>query len=522
MASAFSPSTEVLFFRPRSHARWHPPRKYLLWPAWVYRVVAPAPRPRRINVLEKAILGLARAGIRRAEQIGPRLHIAPDLAGFILMDLLERGLLDQQGQPTEKGNDLLLAEIADAEEMRVGHVFQDAMTGELWPRFMERLDYAQREFGESRFPLLDLGTTGKPHRERPFMYLPERFHRTLTPEPAAILWASRQHRARLRHVAELNFYAESDIEEDAGDSVDDPAVLARISYVDESPRPVFLTTYLYIPERTDDDLIGSGWYVCDPFGLGASPPLRRSIEQEMERSQSLREEIERMIERPLKDRKQEQQVLADQLRDKAVYEVEKRLTLKIRSWPGYERLVEMEWVRQEAILFDDKPPAHKLRAVLIAIRTVLEESFAILSEQHPLGSIWHRLYVGERPLAEDELIGAHYERAASDLALDTPIPERLHGVQPGHVRAACQKSDSWRLRPLMMATLLCASSPEQSHHPLRRAARKEPRFLVEVDQLAELSGSAAHAGQGAFDVQRVYQAVERTYRVVELLAMRED
>ena len=68
MASEFSPSTEVLYFRPRAHARWRPPRKYLLWPAWVYRVVAPMPRPRRLNVLEKAMIGLARAGIRRAEK----------------------------------------------------------------------------------------------------------------------------------------------------------------------------------------------------------------------------------------------------------------------------------------------------------------------------------------------------------------------------------------------------------------------------------------------------------------------
>lgn len=225
-----------------------------------------------------------------------------------------------------------------------------------------------------------------------------------------------------------------------------------------------------------------------------------------------------MIGQPLKERQQQQRDLANELRVQAEYEVEKQLTLGIRNWPGYERLVEMEWVRQEALLLGDQLPAHKLRAVLIAVRSVLEESFAVLAERHPLGVSWQKLYLEERPLSEEAIIRAHYERAAQDLGLETPIPDRLVGVQPGQVRAVCQTSDGWRLRPLIMATLLCAAGQEQSLHPLRYVARKEPRFLVEVDQLAELCGAAAHAGRDTFDAGRVYQAVDRTYRIVELLS----
>lgn len=522
MASEFSPSTEVLYFRPRAHARWRPPRKYLLWPAWVYRVVAPMPRPRRLNVLEKAVLGLSRAGIRRAELIGPRLHIEPDLAAHILLDLMERGILDENAQPTARGRELLLEEIAGTDEMRVGHVFQDPITGELWPRFVERLDFAKREFGNGPYPSLELGTDGRPHRERPFMHLLPRLSPPPRPAPEDILRASRQHRAWLRHASERSLFPELDDDGEGEESGESHEVLSRISYVDEYPKPVFLTTYLYLPEGSEDDLLGDGWYVCDPFGLGASPPLRRRIEQAMERSERLREEIERMIGKPLKDRQQEQQELANELRTVAQYEVEKYLTLAVRNWPGYERLVEMEWVRQEAKLLGDRLPAHKLRAVLMEVRSVLEESFALLAERHPLGLAWQKLYLEDRPLTEEVLVRAHYERAAQDVGFVAPIPDRLAGVQPGQVRAACQSTESWRLRPLIMATLLCAAAPEQSLHPLRYAARKEPRFLVEVDQLAELCGAAAHAGRDPLDSGRVYQAVDQTYRIVELLSTQRD
>ena len=100
-----------------------------------------------------------------------------------------------------------------------------------------------------------------------------------------------------------------------------------------------------------------------------------------------------MIGKPLKDRQQEQQELANELQTVAQYEVEKCLTLAVRNWPGYERLVEMEWVRQEAKLLGDKLPAHKLRAVLMAVRSVLEESFALLAERYPLGMAWQKLYL---------------------------------------------------------------------------------------------------------------------------------
>lgn len=62
MASSFRRDDPILHFGPRLSAelRWSQ-RRYLLWPALMYRVVAPEVRERKLNVIQKAVLGMCRA-----------------------------------------------------------------------------------------------------------------------------------------------------------------------------------------------------------------------------------------------------------------------------------------------------------------------------------------------------------------------------------------------------------------------------------------------------------------------------
>jgi hypothetical protein len=147
-------------------------RKYFLWPALMYRVVAPEVRDRELNVFQKAVLGMCRAGTTNVQRIGDRLHIHPDLAALIYLELQERGLLGSNGLPTEKGRELFEEETLDARRMVTGHVFQDPWSGDLWPRFVEKLDYVELQQNPNGFPDLVLGSKGKPRRERAFMVLP--------------------------------------------------------------------------------------------------------------------------------------------------------------------------------------------------------------------------------------------------------------------------------------------------------------------------------------------------------------
>jgi hypothetical protein len=95
-----------------------------------------------------------------------------DLATLILAELLQRGLIRSDGLPSQAGEEMFQAETLDMRLPVTGHVFQDPWSGDLWPRFVKRLDFAELERGDSGFPDLMLGTRGKPRRERAFMCRP--------------------------------------------------------------------------------------------------------------------------------------------------------------------------------------------------------------------------------------------------------------------------------------------------------------------------------------------------------------
>ena len=82
-------------------------------------------------------------------------------ATLILAELLQRGLIRADGLPSQAGEELFQAETLDMRPPVTGHVFQDPWSGDLWPRFVKRLDFAELERGESGFPDLMLGTRGK-------------------------------------------------------------------------------------------------------------------------------------------------------------------------------------------------------------------------------------------------------------------------------------------------------------------------------------------------------------------------
>src|SRR5258708_40335516 len=97
MAYGFSTQTPVLHYRPRAHARFEY-RENLLWPVYVYRVLAPRVRENKLDLFEKAVLGLSQAGETRPEEIARLLCVHLELAKFIQDRLLERGLVGGDGR----------------------------------------------------------------------------------------------------------------------------------------------------------------------------------------------------------------------------------------------------------------------------------------------------------------------------------------------------------------------------------------------------------------------------------------
>jgi hypothetical protein len=510
MALLFRREAPVLHFGPRlpKDVGWRQ-RRFVLWPALMYRVVAPEVRARELNVLQKAVLGMCRAGTTNVQCIGERLHIHAELAAVIFLELLERHLLGANGLPTDEGRELFENETLESSRMVTGHVFQDPWSGDLWPRFIERLDYVELQQNPiSGFPDLVLGSKGKPRRERAFMVLPSDLALPPAPRASEIVRVTRQHRSALRR---SDSYEVAD--EDATFAHAGSVALERVSLVDDRPAAVFVTSLLYLPEAGD---LAGEWHACDPFGLGVSVTLRRALEREMRSSPGLRAVLESMMGHSLDQQIETQQRWAGEVRATAIKNIEKALTIAAHDLPQYEDLVALEYAHVEAELLGESCPAHKLNDLLGAARRALEGTFQALFNRHPPRNVWQRVYTARRPVEDAVYCQGVYEASAKAVGFCVPLPEALARVKPNHVKAACYADGGWRLRGAIVAAVLAACDDRE--HPLRRVATHEPRLLELLDDVAKRAGAAVHAGAERPSLQSVLSVVADVHRAVGLLS----
>ena len=516
MAFSFTPERPALNFGPRSHARWSS-RQFLLWPAWAYRVVAPRVRQRKLNVLQRAIMGLCRAGVHRVDSIAKHLSVHTDLVAFIATELGDLGYLDQHGLPTEQGARVLEDDSFETQELVAGYVFQDPWSGDLWPRFVESLDYCELEFNESEFPSVLLGTTGKPRRYRTFTVLPRVQLSPWTPSAAAVVQAVAQHRRA------VSFKDADDRDDEAlGGFVASGVQIRRVSFVEEQPRAVFLLTYLYVPES---DAGAADWYACDPFGLGQSLRLRRRVEAVMHDASGLFGVVNQLVGETLHNGYEDQQRWLETIQLQAGLEIDRRLTVGFRTHSAFDQMLELESARQEMRSLGRDCPQRKIDEVLRAGVKVLEAVFSSITATYPLGDIWKRVYVsrvdrrtGRQYLAQQQdrsVYSATYEGAFRSLGFAAPIPEAFLSVKPGHVRSVSEYRDSWRLRPLVTATALLAQ--RDPTHPLARAAGRYPDLIGAVDGIATAGGGAGHASAGSVGSRLAEQQTDKVYDVVSVL-----
>jgi hypothetical protein len=507
----------ALFYRPRAHKK-PKSRRYILWPSWAYRVIAPNVQQRKINILQKAVMGLLFARVSNAESIAESLAIHKDLVLFIISELNNHGYLDSKAILTQKGKQALDDEFLTTENMVAGYVFQDPWKEDLWPRFVTDLSYAQTELNDEGYPSLVLGTKGKVIKRSAFTVLPRNTVTPSTPSAKSIVEAVRLHKRSLRF---KNFDENhEDIELD-GDSIDAVVDFNRVSLIEEEPQPVLLITYIYIPDETSGSL---DWYVCDPFGLGQSIRLRRKIEDIMHETPGLFENINKIAGETLHGGYEEQKKWLENIKFKAAIEVERRLTVHIQSYKCFEHLVAMEFVHLEVQLLGKDCPDHKINDLLRSGIKILESVFSSMAETHPLGHVWKRVYVeninrksGKKYLVPitDSVSSAIYEGAILSIGFDKNIPQALLNVKPGQIRSVAEFGDHWRLRPLVTSTALVAQN--DTSHPLHSVAKCDSKLLVKINDVANLGGGAGHANSDNVSLDDAETQVNKVYSVVSTL-----
>jgi len=345
--------TPILYYKPRGRQRWRD-RRFFLYPAWMYRIVAPRTSSNKLNILEKAILGLCNAGVKSADEMSNYLEIHRDLAALIIVELSDRKLVNSYGIPTESGKRILQDEISINEEAIAGYIFQDIWSNDLMPRFVETEERADTQLDDtSSFPKLNLGSVGQPNYQSLVMPTVQNAV-AQTPSVRDILKAISSHSKAIAKAS--NSENENDRDLDDNDSSEDTwhtsqiASLERISFIEEEPTAVWLTTFAYLPENVSDD---GNWLICDPFGLGDSIWLRKAIYKQFEQ-QNFRELQKRLL--TMTESSPDQEKLKELMKftSEAKQRVEFKLSVAIKSWHDfYEEITRLERYRTEIEKLDN-------------------------------------------------------------------------------------------------------------------------------------------------------------------------
>lgn len=508
MANVSLHDVPVLQFALRPHVR-DVAKRSLLWPVWGYRVVAPERRERKLNILQKAVLGLCRAGIYSAERIGKRLHLHRDLAAFLILELRERGLLGVDGLPTPEGIEVLCEETVESHRSVAGYVFQDAFSGELFPRFAERLDYVDVARYPDGFPkqiLFDV----QGYRKHIWLHVEwsDTLPKPIAPNAREILLAAQRHRAASRRARVISTL-------DAEDEFYEPLrlhLIDRVSMIEPQPRLFFLSTYVYLPQKPEN---GADWHVCDPLGFGAAPWLRGLIDRRIESSSPLRDLVKNLYDDEIKKKIQEHDDLLAELRRDAANRLSQRFQQAVRALPFFCSLLDAKQAAEEIDLLGENASEYHLRRALLAARMTLEASFLHFAESHPTSDVWRNLYTDNGPIADHDYVHGIYDAAAKAVGLSLPIPQKFLDLSVEHLRSAAENRAARKLRPMIMAAVLRARN--DTSHPIRMAARREPKLLERIENIVKEAGDGLHAKDYVLSPHIVGETIEQLIRVMEIL-----
>lgn len=472
---------DVLHFGARPHA--HPREfRYVLHPVWIYRVYA---RPRvsePLNPIQRAALGLCAAGVRRLDAIGGHLGLHPQLAGFVALQLDDRGLLDRRTmEPTARGHEALAGALTTSETALVAALFQDAFTGELLACSLDRPGFCEVIGGSGRTVRLMLGTHGDPRRRSALALLPGDGSTPEAPEIGAVL-------SQLRAAGAHRGNGEGTA---PGRNPAERLDFAHVSLVG-APRRGLLTTLAYRPSRAAE---GTGWFVADAFGGGMNPHLRKLVGARLGEDAVLADWLAPVL----------NGAAPDDFGGRAGL-VEARARVEARLGPpaaGREELFGLFAEFEAAYAREVGEEARVLAAGVIRLRDhagrVLTEVLAALCDVWPTRGLADTL--AERNREHRDALLAQAARSAGAACLPDPL---LH-VAPVDLRGACDLQEG-SLPAFVLAGVLAAE--RQCEHPLRRLLSRDPMLLDTLLSTAmepEASGSGPRKLRLAMD--RIHEAL---------------
>ncbi len=469
----------VLDYRARTHEyglRWRQ-KRLLLWPVWAWRIVVPTSRSRNLNPIQRAVLRLHIAGVNHFHELGELLDLDEQLMAYVVAELQTMNLLDERGSPTERANRFLEEAELDPDQLEVGWVYQSTHTGKLLPRFVTDQPAAEAEADDKGWPLITLGSKGRPFTARAVIVKQGRAPRP-APRPRDILDAHRRHRRHLRRAERAGM--------DPG--LEASRLVGRVSLISEAPQLVHLLTFVYVPESMEEEL---PWYVAEPFGFGADPALREQLDRiRQESSGPLRDMLDDItgesMERHREGWEKMQIMLREDARDRALRALPRGalpddVEVRSRLEDAFVEIVRLELQEQTGRL---KP--RNIDAAYLHLRQSIELALVLLWRQHKPANAAAKIE-GANGNAISGIISACAEATGFDAK---KIPRAITKAKKKTIGWLSRNEPSSQLRPALATFLLNAA--DMPRHPLRQVAVKDPDWLENVNYIAERSGEQVH------------------------------
>ncbi|MYW03324.1 hypothetical protein [Streptomyces sp. SID3343] len=483
---------------------------FLCWPVWVYRVTAPVVRVRRLDIFEKVILALCRAGLREPGEVARRIHQDVDLCAYVMRQLRAGGQLDASGAPTSAGRRATTSDaVVGAPELVVTHVFQDPATGELWPRVSTELRV--QPVARVRRDEVDLRLAGAGHPRRETAYvIAQPPTRPVPPRVEQVVDAIRAHRlARAEQTAARS--AESAEPSPEAYRADQelqamhtewrlPEDVSRIADI-RPPTAEYLLTWVEL-----DGGSGEGparRLVRDPFGLDPALMLEQLILGRLPADPRLAEDLSGLTRAADTRLHARYARLAGQVRRRAEAALVERLGEDIRRHP---QMMELLLGVADGIARGEEAAAVET-VVRDTVRAYEQLFRRVVDEYRPVVPGW----LAAAGALTDTGTRARLRGYAADVGLtdltdlfgDTQVIRRLNTVlrdareRPAaldrEVSARVAKGSPKDIVPWALIAAADAAAPDRHRHPLRDLARRRPALLSELQTINSVRNGGAHS-----------------------------
>lgn len=454
-------------------------RKPLLWPVYVHRIMYPAERDSGLNLFQRAVLGLLRADCQSWREMADLLGMHPEMVLFILAQCNGNGWVDGLGKLTDSGIALLEKGEDQNVTFKSGLMFQDALSGALWPR----ISSDQPEL----VPLQGSGDAlvFKPNRSsgkdfRPYVLSAKA---AMPPElsPQEILEAYGAY--RLDHFNANQLHGSQDLPE---------RVLAHgIEFMAELPEPMYVLTWI-----AEDPSGAKPWQLFDPFGIRQQVPwLEKTFLEVLQRESRLVRELARIAGHPEPEKQsiEEWMQSMDQTIDMEL--------LAEHAWACRQDLIARYYtsVKRHLLMIEQGLGKHALDATLNDAQKLCEAVCQwIIREFKPDMGIFPKITNLDPALNRSIL-------RALELPFLTPSVVSMLAYQNlKQVRNALEGRNQ-SLKAMLFGAVL--STLEIANHPLRKIPAEKLAF-EQLLTLADLRNEASHASGKEFNKDDVVRLGE--------------